>query len=109
MANSFAIIIDIVVKACSTIGKQSIVYNQRTLDAKTFAPDVQLERGDSKCKYELNDGGKLIKIIKKNGDIHYILRCVDGRQVFIEKSNAGCSLVMVNKKGAVTKSLAAQY
>ncbi|KAF1770114.1 hypothetical protein GCK72_001932 [Caenorhabditis remanei] len=73
------------------------------------APDLEIKHGDVKNVYQLKDKGRLVVINRTNGEIVYMLRCVDGRRVFIEKGAEGASLIITNPKGKVIKSIAAQY
>ncbi|CAI5448090.1 unnamed protein product [Caenorhabditis angaria] len=80
-----------------------------TVECNPLIPDMKLENGDQKCSFTLEDGGKMVKITRKNGDLIYMLRCADGKRVFIEKNEVGACLLMTNERGNITKSLAAQY
>lgn len=74
-----------------------------------MAPDMNIEHGDRKETYQLADKGKFVMITRKNGDLVYMLRCVDGRRVYIEKTNQGACLILTNQKGKITKALAGAY
>ncbi|CAP31759.1 Protein CBG12852 [Caenorhabditis briggsae] len=73
------------------------------------APDLDINPGDRKEIYNLEDKGKLVIINRVNGEVVYMLRCVDGRRVYIEKAAEGASLILTNQKGKVIKSLAGHY
>ncbi|CCD61575.1 DUF4968 domain-containing protein [Caenorhabditis elegans] len=78
-------------------------------EASVVAPDLTIYHGDRKQSYQLADKGKMVVINRKNGVIVYMLRCVDGRRVYIEKSSEGASLILTNQRGKVIKALAGHY
>uniref|UniRef100_A0A8R1HG24 non-specific serine/threonine protein kinase n=1 Tax=Caenorhabditis japonica TaxID=281687 RepID=A0A8R1HG24_CAEJA len=78
-------------------------------EQSVVAPNMSIEHGDRKDSYQLSDKGKLVVITRKAGDLVYMLRCVDGRRVYIEKTKMGASLIITNQKGKIIKALAGQY
>ncbi|CAI2299491.1 unnamed protein product [Caenorhabditis sp. 36 PRJEB53466] len=78
-------------------------------EMSVVAPDMSIKHGDSKQTFTLADKGKLAIITRKDKEMVYMLRCVDGRRVYIEKTAEGACLLLTNARGTVTKAIAAQY
>ncbi|CAD6198689.1 unnamed protein product [Caenorhabditis auriculariae] len=91
----------------SSFNSDSSIFSENPCHA--FAPSFVLNDGDEKHAYRLQDGGKLIKVYRANGEVAYALICTDGRRVYIERKVDSACLVLSDPKGNVVKTLAAQY